>query len=482
MIDNALTQICMFYFSKTYNFDSQIIAPITLIISTIISFLLNLSIYSIYDQIKQLAELKMYILFTFVVVYLYTNIFKFTYHKKILTKIYTNTSITIHDKIIINNIANYLITNNYIANEYLECNCRYFNIYKNNIFMSPKFESNIPFIDHRNNIYGTINFILVENRKYKDEISHNISVTLTVNNNCKLNNIDYINLINSSENKKENGFLSISYIYNCYGDEYNSKIPSHAILFGKQRKFAEKICKIQASNKKNYFNKTHMYIPNNYILEGGPGTGKSTFISGLASMIGADIAVIDNNIFKHDIGQINELIQTKMNSTKNYVLFVFEEIDYLISYLLNNDNYDDNDDDNDDDFDDKKSQLNKNNIRKLLIVIQSAFTHPLSQFIATTNKIDFIKEKIPELIRIGRLTPINFDNYTNQDVSDFIKHYYHIDYNFDANIKLNFMPTNVHMLYSSICIKYIDYSLVEQAEIFIKIIQESNGNNLNYNI
>lgn len=474
MIESAISQVCVYYVSKHLKFDSYI-GPSVHVIFLIITFILTIDVFYIKDNFFNLIDNHKYNILVFCIsMFMYVKIFSCKYHEKVfnyIKNIFSNESIEIYEHNTMKIILIHMIKNKCITFDEMKCDDNSISVYNSEIDESLSF---IPkkiyhFYDKQNNIAGTLKFTKYEyDRESGIRSPPFISLSVTKNNN--IGNIDYIKLIKSQETVNYNKTIKIVYVHEKE-DYYNSEcfLPAVDNLFGDKLKFATKIKNIYDENLRSYKEQLSYYSPNNYILEGPPGTGKSFFISNLASYIGTSVVILPNNlIINGDILKINKIITSNLFvHNKRPPIFVFEEIDNLIDMIISNKNTSKKNDNGDDK---NESPKISNTVRILLNIIQSSFTHPLSMFIATTNKLDYIKSIIPELVRIGRLTPVHFGNYTAKDLQDVIKSKYLIDYEFDNCVEYSVSPVSIHSLITSIRHNNIMLSLQDQGQIFINRI------------
>ena len=240
------------------------------------------------------------------------------------------------------------------------------------------------------------------------------------------------------------------------------------------------------------------------LLHGPPGTGKSSLVHKIAMTLQRHIVSIDLSSIKTKKEIYKLLRKPSINNfhhNPSDVVFVFDEFDIAIKQLYakkkcnenirkmwenhifadivdvnhfgprnNDDNktvivsgIDKKDEKKDEKKDDKKDEKKDGKKKKskyhyssylddpdeisiedLLELFQGPVPLDGAIIIATTNKFEEINNLCPALFRTGRLTPILFDNLTNDILSQMIKYYYKKDYQFDGDIyKYSLSPSTI---------------------------------------
>ncbi len=148
------------------------------------------------------------------------------------------------------------------------------------------------------------------------------------------------------------------------------------------------------NSKDEYINKGIKY-KRNYLLHGPPGTGKTSFITSVASKYNLDVFMINLNT------NINDIIFMKMVAKlPNRSLLVLEDVDFLF----------------------EKNQNNSVNFSTILNTLDGfACKNRLITFM-TTNHIDKLE---PSLIRPGRIDCIYEFNYaSNNQIKEMLESYF----------------------------------------------------------
>lgn len=190
----------------------------------------------------------------------------------------------------------------------------------------------------------------------------------------------------------------------------------------------------------------------NMLAYGPPGSGKSTFAYRIAMALGRHIVNIDlSSALTLGRNTMYQIFQKPIiNNTiypPNKCVFMIEEIDYAIATLdkkkeepkwfdprffpgysdfkIENSGRGQDEKNSGRGQDEKKEKARSNDfeLSDLLELFQGPIPRNGGIVIATTNNIDLIRKKIPELIRPGRLTPILFD-YLDYDTLQQISKFY----------------------------------------------------------
>tara|TARA_B100000767_G_scaffold65233_1_gene61555 strand:+ start:2902 stop:4065 length:1164 start_codon:yes stop_codon:yes gene_type:complete len=138
------------------------------------------------------------------------------------------------------------------------------------------------------------------------------------------------------ENDKEPGKI-LTYIY----DDYWSKLSKRKKrklntihLEGKGEKLLEELQNFRSEKTKKFYEEKGIPYKYNILLEGHPGSGKTSLIFTLASELNMDIAILN---FNKDVDD-NSLMSALLKLPKKCIL-VLEDIDVLFKERKENDNY-----------------------------------------------------------------------------------------------------------------------------------------------
>lgn len=163
------------------------------------------------------------------------------------------------------------------------------------------------------------------------------------------------------------------------------------------------------------------------ILYGPPGTGKSSFAERIARALGRHIMTVD---LRADL-QIDVMKQVMYypklrNAQANIkdIVIILDEFDSFVEKMV-----EDAQRERESKKEDKGRSGNSQRLvlRDLLGLLQGPIQADGRIIIATTNRIRYIREKCPELLREGRLTPVLFDNLDWKTLQDLTRFYFDRD-------------------------------------------------------
>jgi len=226
------------------------------------------------------------------------------------------------------------------------------------------------------------------------------------------------------------------------------------------------------------------------LLYGDPGTGKSSFAFRIAMALKRHIVSLD----LLDINNKNEIFEMMRNPKVSHsvlrpkdVVFIFDEFDRTVFSILNAGKYQkkkiieeiQNNDDNDKEKDKEKDKKKENRpeitnegtnllIEDLQEVIQGAVPLENSIIIATTNRYDELKEKCPALFRVGRLTPVKFENADQWFINEVSKRFFNKELPYMNINKKNIQPSAI----IEIALKCNNKIYENNYDLFIKRINE----------
>lgn len=166
----------------------------------------------------------------------------------------------------------------------------------------------------------------------------------------------------------------------------------------------------------------------NLLLHGPPGTGKSSFVRRMATVLERHIISVDITSFSDNIVQVYNTLQRpfcmgEFLDPHRYILLL-EEFDITITHLhkkkLKNSVT----------FTESKDKIiikpntqREFQLEDLLEILQGPVPMHQSIIVATTNKYEEIRQICPALFRPGRLTPVKFD-YLNWDTLQELSMFY----------------------------------------------------------
>lgn len=182
----------------------------------------------------------------------------------------------------------------------------------------------------------------------------------------------------------------------------------------------------------------------NLLLHGPPGSGKSTFVYRLAMCLNRHIVSVDISNLTHRRYDLYQIIQSPIINCRkadpSNVIILLEEFDLTVQFLQQNKTVRGNKGKEDkegkecktnkegkEDLEKNVNLFNENRrgfqVEDLLEVLQGPVPVKGSIIIATTNKYEHIRQICPSLFRPGRLTPIEF-NYMSWDNLQELTEYY----------------------------------------------------------
>ena len=336
------------------------------------------------------------------------------------------------------------------------------------------------------NINYNENLYYIDNNNMSTNIDNFKSYNFVVKMASKNNNDDikcYLKKINDEPcNNKvilhDKLTISKTDYYKCiYNGTYDDKILKEIFIdsfFQKDMKF---LWNLVMSIKNNKYLELGQQSNLNLLLYGPSGTGKSSLVYRFAMFLHRQIIHINlENYSKQKLHEIFSRIPTSyINYYPNEVIYVFDEFDISIKNMLQNEN-----------MQNKRMQVLRNmlekrsnflkqfdniknsfepneqilditkynndikllyeeiknissekiSVRDLLTIFQGTCPRYGSIIIGTTNNMEMIRDICPELIRVGRMTPIKFDNFDNELIKSVIKYYYGCDIQIDGEMEI----------------------------------------------
>lgn len=177
----------------------------------------------------------------------------------------------------------------------------------------------------------------------------------------------------------------------------------------------------------------------NALLYGPPGTGKSSFASRAAIALGRHLVVIDLRNYLHNKTKLVQHLNYPVVSFKvrepHEVVFCIEEIDTAIQDLYQMEQQalattkrvlDASSVETKQQKQKKPGGFNPETLRlrDLLTIFQGPIPRKGGVILATTNKLDFIQEKVPELLRQGRLQPYKVGYLSRKWLNKLVSYYF----------------------------------------------------------
>lgn len=309
---------------------------------------------------------------------------------------------------------------------------KYENINKN-IIPSSEFDKDIINIKNLDNYYCPYRLSIYQNQDilfYFDDILmsvridiydkqviqknfrvHQFFTTLIIKSNQYdkiLNFILYVD--NYTKNTNLNNFAGIN-LYKSINDEWISfgiiKPRNLDTIFMEKKKIQNIIIDIDNFLKittEKLYNKLNIIYKRTYLLEGVPGTGKTSLIYTIASKYNYNICSL--NFCKLDDNELQYLIKDLPNNS----IFVIEDFDCIMQNR-------------------KEFDTSKNNITfpALLSMLDGILVKPKTLIFITTNHKKIFD---PALLRPGRIDYVlTFDYSTQEQIGDIYQKYMSLDYN-----------------------------------------------------
>lgn len=160
----------------------------------------------------------------------------------------------------------------------------------------------------------------------------------------------------------------------------------------------------------------------NAILYGPPGTGKSHLAEVLGRVLERNIVLLDlRYLKKSELMAIlfKGLYLSGRHTDYSNGIYVLDEFDTTVKYLIQQEERDQADKNTviDGKIVISPGEVNNDRIKlhDLLTIFQGPIPHPGLMIIATTNDLKYINDKLPALVRPGRMTPWKI-GYINNDI------------------------------------------------------------------
>ena len=245
-----------------------------------------------------------------------------------------------------------------------------------------------------------------------------------------------------------------------YEKRYDTYIKSY---FNKERDWIWKYCS-EIHFRPETFTKIGQQARINMLLYGPPGTGKSSIAYRLAVSLGRHLVAIDLKSVlmtceKHQIHNIFTEVYVKTDSNHKDVIFLIEEFDTAIEYLLErkyNSTHSRGDEKiiimgGEDMVKKRNHSCNRVDIEDLLDILQGPFPMPGSILIATTNKYEHMVKICPALFRPGRLTPVKIDHMDLTQLQAFSQYCFGKPLDLQCTPETQLMPAEI-IEYAQICV------------------------------
>jgi len=167
------------------------------------------------------------------------------------------------------------------------------------------------------------------------------------------------------------------------------------------------------TTSQEYYTKYHIPYKLGLLLNGVPGSGKTSIVKHLASRFGYDVAIITT------ISDLETLSEQPVDGERNLILLI-EEIDMLLTTNRDNGACKESKE-----SDTLSTLVNKSELATALSILDGVIETPGRVIIATTNKADALDKALK---RPGRFDhTINFDYLTPEEFGLFTKLYYNED-------------------------------------------------------
>jgi ATP-dependent Zn protease len=344
---------------------------------------------------------------------------------------------------------------------------RYFNIKKNNIHYRDDLQ--ISDIDVSQNyllddiykvcIYNDIYLTIVTDQidlksEYRASLNWKIKMELTTYN----HNQEYItNFIDKCINeydeciKNKNQNKTYHFIYQGLNDHDQIKFSTNLItdfsdsqnqnyetfdnIFHKHKQ--KLINDIDRLKDINYYKKSGLKKKKGYLFYGPPGCGKTSTVMAISNYDKRHIIEIPLSRVKTN-NEFEQLLNlTEINNIKfnfNNIIILFDELDIGIEFNTKNNNENDSNKIENKDLSRKNSHKSEDrlSLNTILSRLDGIGNYNGLIIIATSNNINNLDTA---LYRDGRLSLVNFDNATMEDITNIIEKYYNIKLN-DEQIEL----------------------------------------------